>query len=127
MAGNRKTNRYNNGIGTQRRAAAALDDFAEFDSFKAEILPKLRQFIKEGRPAEEIYAWSQSYMAAQAISIGISSTDEKVRLAAIKEVLDRGVGKAAENVNITSRYESLSDEELESLLRSQEEDIKEAH
>jgi hypothetical protein len=121
MGGARKTNRYNSGQGNQAQLARSLDQLAEFESFKADILPKLRQFIKEGKTASEIYSWAQSYLAAKTVTLALASKDEKTALGAIKEALDRGVGKAADKVEITQRYEQLSDEELEALLQSERE------
>jgi phosphotransferase system HPr-like phosphotransfer protein len=125
MAGNRKTNRKNGGHGDQSRMAEALDDLADYEKFKAEILPKLRKMMRDGKSAEEIYSFSQSLLAARAVTIAASSPDEKVALQAIREVLDRGVGKAADRLEVTQRYEKLSTEELEALLKSQEDDINE--
>lgn len=124
MASNRKTNRYNSGKGNEGRMAQALDDLAEFESFRVDILPKIQAMMKAGKPAEEIYAFSQSYAAARGVSIAMTSKDEKTALAAIKEILDRGVGKAADRLEVTTRYEKLSDEELEALLVSQEQDLQ---
>lgn len=123
--GHKKTNRYNSGKGNETRLVEALDDLAEYEAFKAEILPKLRKMMREGRTAEEIYSFSQSLLAARAVTIGMNSRDEKTALAAIKEVLDRGVGKAADRVEITQKYEKLSQEELEALLESQEAELRE--
>jgi hypothetical protein len=125
MASNKKTNRYNSGIGTQSTIAKNIDELAEYEEFKASILPKLRRMIRDGKSAEDIYAFSQSVLAARAVTIGMSSEDEKTALTAIREVLDRGVGKAADKLEITSRYKNLSDEELSSLLSSQEKDLEE--
>lgn len=105
--------------------AEALDDLADYEKFKAEILPKLRKMMRDGKSAEEIYSFSQSLLAARAVTIAASSPDEKVALQAIREVLDRGVGKAADRLEVTQRYEKLSTEELEALLKSQEDDINE--
>jgi phosphotransferase system HPr-like phosphotransfer protein len=124
MAGNRKTNRYNGGKANESRVVDALDDLAEYERFKAEILPKLRKMMRDGKSAEEIYNFSQGLLAARAVTIAASSPDEKTALQAIKEVLDRGVGKAADRLEVTQRYEKLSTEELEALLKSQEEDLQ---
>lgn len=126
MAGNRKTNRYNSGKGDEGKLAQALDDLAAFDSFRKDILPKIRKMMEQGKPAEEIYAFSQSYAAARGVTIAITSKDEKTALAAIKEVLDRGVGKPADKLEVTTKYEKLSDEELEALLASERETADEA-
>ena len=125
MGGSRKTNRYNSGQGNQRRLADNLDKLAEFESFKLDILPSLQSDIKDGKTAAEMYAAHQARVAAKTITIALTSKDEKTALAASKEVLDRGVGKAADKVEITQRYEQLSDEELEALYRSQEQELEE--
>jgi phosphotransferase system HPr-like phosphotransfer protein len=125
MTSNRKTNRYNSGKGDEGRIADAIDDLAEYEKFKSEILPKLRKMMREGKSAEEIYSFSQGLLAARAVTIAASSPDEKTALQAIREVLDRGVGKAADRVEITQKYEKLSDEELEALLASERETVDE--
>jgi hypothetical protein len=123
--GNRKTNRYNGGQGNQTAMARNLDELAAFESFKTEILPKIQDMMRQGKSAEDIYSFSQSYAAARGVTIAMTSKDEKTALAAIKEVLDRGVGKAADKLEVTTRYANLPMEELQALIQSQEEELAE--
>jgi hypothetical protein len=120
MAGNRRTNRYNNGRGDEARMAAALDERAEFEEFKAQILPKLRKMIKQGKSASDIYKFAESFAAAKAVSMAMSSPDQKIVLQSIKEILDRGTGRATERVELTTRYEALTDDALDRMLEQQE-------
>ena len=121
----RSQNHFNSGNAEQNRMTRSLDELMQFEEFCEEIAPKLRTMLKQGKTAQEIYAWAQSMAAAKAVTL-INARDPKVAIAAVKEVLDRGVGKAAENINLTTRYEDLSDEELEILLKSQRDAINEA-
>jgi hypothetical protein len=120
MASNKKTNRKNSGRGDENRMVRALDELSEYEEFKAGILPKLRKMIREGKTAQEIYAFSQSVLAARAVTIGMQSVDEKTALTAIKEILDRGTGRPSESITITSRYEKLSDDALDNMIKQSE-------
>lgn len=109
----------------EEEMARSLDQLIEYDEYCASIAPKLREMLAEGKTSQEIYRWAQSIAAAKAVTL-INSRDGKVALQAVKEVLDRGVGKAADNINITTRYEDLSDEDIEALLVSQREELNDS-
>lgn len=104
--------------------ARALDDLSAFEDFTSTVLPKIQEMLKAGKSAPEIISWGQALLAARNLTIALTSPDEKTALVASKDLLDRGIGKAAEKIELTQRYEALSDEELEALLHSQEADLQ---
>lgn len=106
------------------RAAKAIDDLAEFEDFKESILPVLRQALKDGLTAEEIYAKYQAYAAARAVSIVALEVDSGKALAGIKEILDRHGGKARERTEVTHKLEKLPEEQLDSLLLSKLKEVE---
>lgn len=97
--------------------ATAIDEKIQFDEFKA-LLPSVRLAIKQGKSAKEIYKMGEALAAARALTIAATSTNNAEALAAIKEVLDRGSGKATEHKEVT--FTNLSDAELEASLKSTE-------
>lgn len=107
----------------QTRMAAALDELAEFEKFKEELLPKLRTMVLKGADEQEIYAMAKAFAAARAVTIAMTEQDTGKALSAIKEVLDRSGGKATEKRETTHKYQKLKDEELDSLLLTQAEEL----
>lgn len=105
--------------------ARNLDTLSEMEDFHNTVLPKLRRMLEKGEDAAKMYESFQSLIAARVITKALTTTDGKEMLAAAKEILDRGVGKPTENVNVTSRYEALTDEELDALLKSQKQELAE--
>lgn len=120
MARPRQRNRSRN---TRREDALvhALDDLSDFEQYRAEVLPRLRQMIKQGKSFEEMAKWAEAYLGARAITLALTSENEAVSNSAIKELLDRAKGKATDKREITTRFEKMSDEELEALLKEEEE------
>lgn len=97
-----------------------LDDLADFEDFQNTILPRLRKLLATGTATpEQIYRECGDIVAARAVSLAIKEQDTGKALAAIKEVLDRGHGKATEKVELTHKYQNLKEQELDSLLQSE--------
>lgn len=109
----------------QDKMASNLDQLAQFEEFKQQILPSLRESLRKGESAEQIYKKAQSLAAARAVSIAATSMDETKALAAIKDILDRSGGKATENKTVTHKYANLSDSELDAMLISEGEETDE--
>ena len=95
-----------------------MDELTAFEDFKETILPALQKAVREGVTADEIYQKFQSHAAARAVSIAMKEVDSSKALAAIKDILDRSGGKAAEKREITHKLERLPDEQLDALLLS---------
>lgn len=102
----------------EHRRISLIDDLAEFDSFRNELLPALRQALKDGKSAEDIYSMASAAAAARAVTIAVKEEDSGKALAAIKEILDRDKGKAKERQEVTHKLEKLPEEQLDALLLS---------
>lgn len=111
--------RLNNNV--ENAMTRSLDSLLVFDDFEATILPKLRKAIKEGQSAEQMYRTFESHIAARMLTTALSDPDSGKAMVASKEILDRSLGKAREKIDHTHKYAKLSDQELDSLLRSVEE------
>lgn len=105
------------------RMLRSLDKLADFQEFQAEILPALRNDLKAGFTAQELYEKYQALAAARTISIVMQDKDSAKALAASKDILDRTLGKAKERTEVTHKLERLPDEQLDSLLLSELESL----
>lgn len=121
----KNTRRRASGSNTQNRAVGMLDDLAEFNQYREEILPVLRQALKAGTDAETIYKKFQAYAAARMVSIAATEIDSAKALSAIKDILDRTQGKAKERQEVTHRLSSLPEEQLDAILLSKLKDQQE--
>jgi hypothetical protein len=100
----------------QHRAAAIMDDLADFEEARRELLPKLRQAIKEGKSPEEIMAMGKALASARLATIAATELDNKVALAAVNSLLDRVIGKAKETKSIEHSMARAKDEDLDAVL-----------
>jgi hypothetical protein len=117
-----KNNKFNSGQAPQSLMARNLDELAEFESYKEEVLPKLRAAIKAGKSAKDLYKMVEAEAAARAITIGLTSQDEGKALAAVQDILNRVHGKAVEHKEIRAQFSELPDADLDSLIASELED-----
>lgn len=117
---NPKRTKYNRGDRQSGEMARSLDDLAFFDKFFNDIAPKLRQMVIDGATANDIYKIAEAQTAARMLTIAMTEKDPKIAMQAIKEMHDRSLGKAKESMEITSRYEALSEEDLQQLIREEE-------
>lgn len=99
-----------------------VDDINEFIKFRQEILPWLRTAIERGATAEEIYQKAQALAAARSVTIAMTEVDSGKAMNAVKEILDRSQGKPKERVELTKKYEGLTDDELDAMLLSEAEE-----
>lgn len=113
-----KSRRRKDNYRTEARAVATIDKLAAFEEFSQDILPALRDAVKAGKGAKDIYAMAAAIAAAKVVSVAVKSTDEKNVLAAAKDILDRDMGKAKESVDITGKLEKLPEQDLDALLLS---------
>jgi len=102
----------------EHKMALALDDLAAFEQWQEDILPILRQALKEGWSAQRIFEHpkAQALLAARQLTIGIMSPDPGKALAAITDVMNRTIGKPTEKQEIKHKMEKLPDEQLDALL-----------
>lgn len=104
------------------KMAHTLDALAEFEQFREEILPALRNDLGSGLTAQQVYDKYQAYAAARGITIAMTSTKESSALVAIKDILDRTQGKAVERKIIAGKFDGLSDQDLRALVATEVDD-----
>jgi len=117
MAITPKKNKHRSGDQSDHRMASLLDEMSEFERFRHEILPELRKMVTKGASAEAIYRRYQAHAAARTITIAMTEDNPATALAAAKEILDRGGGKAVERKEIT--VNDMTDEQLDELIKKE--------
>lgn len=95
-----------------------MADLAAFQEFRETVAPALRAMVEKKVPPEEMIRQFQSLLTARALTIALTSRDQAKSLAAVKDVLDRGLGKAVERRETKHVLEQLKDQELDALLES---------
>jgi hypothetical protein len=100
-----------------------LDQLAEFEEFKAVVLPQLQELLTAGATSKEMRERLAPLMTARVISIALTEQDSNKALAAIKDQLDRQEGKAKERTETTHKFEHTKEEELDAILLSKLADL----
>lgn len=108
---------------TEDRMARQLDNLRKYEDWRSTILPKLEAMLKDGAKPKAILEWAQSFAAAEMVSLALTETDPAKRLVALKDVLDRSMGKPKERHEHKHQYAELKDEELDAVLLSELEDV----
>jgi hypothetical protein len=105
---------------TEARMVRNLDLLSQFDDYTSDIIPLLRQAIKEGWTSDRIRSHPKimAMVTARTITIALQDPDPSKALAAAKEVIDRAEGKAVERRENTHKLEKLPDEQLDAMLLS---------
>lgn len=103
-----------------------LSELEEFERFKEEILPKLRDAIAKGVKAQDIYKQYSSHAAARTVTIALTEADAGKALNAAKDILDRAQGKAVERKEFKHKLQDLTDQQLDALLLSEQDDDDES-
>lgn len=98
--------------------AALTDDLAEFEHFRENILPEIRQAYRENKKPDDILRLTESLAAARLATIAATTPDESKALQAIKELLDRTQGKAVERKAVAHKFADVDERELDALLES---------
>lgn len=101
-----------------------FSDLREFEDFRETILPAIRRDLQKGMSAKGLREKYASLIQARQITEAITSPDPRAALAAGKDVIDRAEGKAVEKQEITHKFDNLTDEEFDAVLKSEEEDLK---
>lgn len=118
MAGSRHSKKRTHLNRTELEMTKLIEEHTLFEDYRKDVLPKLQRLLKEGKTAEDLYKLFSDQAAARAITIALTDTDSGKALQAIKEIQDRAHGKPKEQVVQTHKYEKLTDQELDSLLKS---------
>lgn len=106
-----------------RAMSKLIDDLQDFEDFREQILPMIRQDLKAGMSASDMRKKYQALVQARVLTTAITSDDGRA-MAAAKDVLDRQEGRATEKKEVTHRYADLGDKELDAILASEEEDLQ---
>jgi hypothetical protein len=104
--------------------AKNLDDLAEFEQFRSEILPALQKDLKSGMTDEKIIQKYRAVVAARMVTHALDLANPGVSLAATKDLMDRSLGKAVERKQVEHRLGKLPDEELDAILLTKLADAK---
>jgi len=107
----------------EARMTRSLDDLARYETFTTEIAPALREDLKNGLKAEEIYEKYTAHAAARGISIAMTERDTGKAMKAIQDVLDRTKGKAIVRTENKHRFEELTEEQLDAIVMSKLRDV----
>lgn len=105
-------------MSNQGKMARALDNLSEYEEFQQKVAPRLRKAVAENWSVEKIYKEFGAYVAARMVTTALIEDDSGKSIQAAREVLDRGLGKPKERIESTHKYEKLSDDELDNLLKS---------
>lgn len=112
----RKVHHSNRKAAIEAKMSTALEDLSEFESFKRDLLPKIRQALKDGKKPEEIMNLAKSLAAARVATIAAFDLDSKTALTAARDLLDRTEGKAKETKEIRHAMANAKDEDIDAVL-----------
>lgn len=116
-AGRRRQNTKAHNSHKDGDMARKIDDLIAFEKFKEEVLPVLEKDISKGLTAEELVQKYHALAMARGISIAISpKSQDSVALSAIKDILDRAMGKPKERSEITHKMKDVPEEQLNAVL-----------
>jgi hypothetical protein len=103
-----------------------LDKLSEFEDYQT-ILKTLQKDVKSGMTDQQLAKKYAPLAQARIISDMLTSENPTAALSAAKDLLDRVNGKATEKQEVTHRLEKLSDNELDALIKSEEEELDRMH
>lgn len=98
------------------------DQASELDLFyrwRDDLLPRLVELQKRGSSPEDILQAFSAEASARLVQIALSSPDQKLAMQALQDMLDRTEGKAVQRKEVTTKFDKLSDDELDALLATQ--------
>lgn len=100
------------------------DKLAQFEDYST-ILTAIRKDVARGMSTKELQQKYAPLAQARVISEMLTNEDGSKAIAAAKDLLDRVEGRATEKKEVTHRFKDMSDKELDAILASEEEDLKE--
>lgn len=104
---------------TARRMEERVDRLSTFETFEAEVLPRLQAMLKAGKTSAEMRAWAQAYVTAKQISIALKpDVKDSDALKAIDAITHQNEGRPTERHEHKHQLENLSDQELDAVLAS---------
>lgn len=100
----------------EERVVDVIDQLADFEEYRSQLLPELAKLVKGGAPTKDILERGKALAVARLALIAVNDADPKTALNAIKEILDRTDGKVTEKREVTHAMANLKDEELDALV-----------
>jgi len=100
-----------------------IDRVTQFEEFERDVLPALRQSVKNGEAPEKMRKKYLSHVQARIITEALTNPDAAKALAAAKDIQDREEGKPVERKDVQHRLGRLPDKELDALLMSTIDDL----
>lgn len=100
----------------EERTVDVIDQLADFEEYRSQLLPELAKLVKGGAPTKDILERGKALAVARLALIAVNDADPKTALNAIKEILDRTDGKVTEKREVTHAMSQLKDEELDALV-----------
>jgi len=92
-----------------------VDDIIAYEKFKEEVLPAIRRDVESGSmTTQELLEKYSTLVAAKQLTVALRDGD----VATIRDILDRTQGRPIQKEELTHKYESLSDEELDALMHA---------
>lgn len=121
MGGGRNRRAFGSNLGNKREQSQTgiLDDLAEFEDYRREVLEAVRKDIARGLNPKQIREKYQAQVQARLLTLALTSKDEKIALSASKDLIDRQEGRATERKEITGKLDLLSDEQLDAKLQTE--------
>ncbi len=109
---------------TEDRTNDLVDKIMRFEDFETNILPALQKDVKAGMSTKDLRAKYASLIQARLITEALINPDAGKALVAATDILNRSEGKATEKKEVTHRFDSLSDQELDAVLESETQDLE---
>lgn len=116
--------RHRTGHQAESATHKLIQDLRDFEEFQETILPALRKDVKAGLTAEQLQKKYSALAQARLISEALTNENAAVAIPAAKDLLDRTHGKATEKKIVKHQFDDMSDEELNAILESEEEDLE---
>lgn len=96
--------------------ARSIDDLAEFEEFRLNLLPMLRRMVLEDWSPERMRREVGPYMQARVVQMALLGDPGKIStLTAARDILDREEGKATQRAEVTHKYANMGKAELAAL------------
>lgn len=108
----------------EKQAFNLHEDLEEFEKFQKDILKAIRRDLSSGLSAKQIREKYHAMVQARLLTVALTDTDTGKATAASKDIIDRVEGRAVEKKDVTHRFKDMSDQELDAVLKSETEDLK---
>lgn len=109
--------------GAETQMHNLIRDLQAFETFKETILPAIRKDLTNGFTAKQLREKYAALVQARQITTALSSEDAGLAASVSKDVIDRVDGRATEKKVVEHKFSELSNEELDAIIKSEQEDL----